>query len=205
MPSEVVVHVVDDDEAARESLAFLLASADMASRTYASAELFLSTLADLGPGCIVTDVRMPGMSGLDLLSHLRNAKVSLPVIVITGHGDVPLAVEAMKLGAVDFIEKPFNDDLLLASIRSALSRGEVGGEREQERADAAERIGRLSGREHDVLDGLVAGKPNKVIAFDLGISPRTVEVYRANLMTKTQASSLSELVRLTLLATEFKR
>jgi two-component system response regulator FixJ len=111
----------------------------------------------------------------------------------------------MKLGAVDFIEKPFNDDLLLASIRSALSRGEVGGEREQERADAAERIGRLSGREHDVLDGLVAGKPNKVIAFDLGISPRTVEVYRANLMTKTQASSLSELVRLTLLATEFKR
>lgn len=205
MPSEVVVHVVDDDEAARESLAFLLASADMASRTYASAELFLSTLADLGPGCIVTDVRMPGMSGLDLLSHLRNAKVSLPVIVITGHGDVPLAVEAMKLGAVDFIEKPFNDDLLLASIRSALSRGEVGGEREQERADAAERIGRLSGREHDVLNGLVAGKPNKVIAFDLGISPRTVEVYRANLMTKTQASSLSELVRLTLLATEFKR
>lgn len=205
MPSEVVVHVVDDDEAARESLAFLLASAGIANRTYASAELLLSRVADLGPGCIVTDVRMPGMSGLDLLSHLRNAKVSLPVIVITGHGDVPLAVEAMKLGAVDFIEKPFNDDLLLASIRSALSRGEVGGEREQERADAAERIGRLSGREHDVLNGLVAGKPNKVIAFDLGISPRTVEVYRANLMTKTQASSLSELVRLTLLATEFKR
>jgi two-component system response regulator FixJ len=205
MLSEVVVHVVDDDEAVRESLAFLLASAGLASRTYASAELFLSTLADVGPGCIVSDVRMAGMSGLDLLSHLRNAKVSLPVIVITGHGDIPLAVEAMKLGAVDFIEKPFNDDRLLASIRSALSRKEVGGEREQERADATERIGRLSGREHDVLDGLVAGKPNKVIAFDLGISPRTVEVYRANLMTKTQASSLSELVRLTLLATEFKR
>jgi len=205
MPGEAIVHVVDDDEAARESLAFLLASAGMASRTYASAEIFLSTLAHLGPGCIVTDVRMPGMSGLDLLGHLRNAKVSLPVIVITGHGDIPLAVEAMRLGAVDFIEKPFNDELMLAAIRSALSRGVVGGEREQERADAAERIGGLSGREHDVLDGLLAGKPNKVIAFDLGISPRTVEVYRANLMAKTGASSLSELVRLTLLATEFRR
>ena len=202
MPSDVIVHVVDDDEAARDSLAFLLSSAGISNRTYASAELFLSTLSELGHGCIITDVRMPGMSGLDLLSHLRDAKVGLPVIVITGHGDVPLAVEAMKLGAADFIEKPFNDDLMLTSIRSALSRLETGGEREKERAHAAERLGHLSGREREVLDGLVAGKPNKVIAFELGISPRTVEVYRANLMSKTQASSLSELVRLTLLATD---
>jgi two-component system response regulator FixJ len=200
MPSEVIVHVVDDDAAARESLAFLLASAGMANRTYASAELFLSAIPELGRGCIVTDVRMPGMSGLDLLGQLREAKVNLPVIVITGHGDVPLAVEAMKLGAVDFIEKPFNDDLLLASIETAIARAQSAGDKDNDRADAIRRLGGLSGRERDVLDGVVAGKPNKVIAIDLGISPRTVEVYRANLMTKTKASSVSELVRLSLLA-----
>ena len=198
------VHVIDDDEAARESLAFLLESADMPNRTYASAELFLAALPDVKSGCVVTDVRMPGMSGLDLLGRLIQAKSALPVIVITGHGDVPLAVEAMKLGAVDFIEKPFDDELILTSIRAALSREQGGDQRETERADAAERIARLSGRENDVLEGLVAGTPNKVIAFDLRISPRTVDVYRANVMTKMEASSLSELVRLTLLATGFK-
>jgi two-component system response regulator FixJ len=204
MPGEILVHVVDDDEAVRESLAFLLGSADMPNRTYASAEHFLAVLPDLKSGCVVTDVRMPGMSGLDLLNHLNETKSSLPVIVITGHGDVPLAVEAMKLGAVDFIEKPFDDEVLVASIRTALARVETGGQRQSERADATERIERLSSREHDVLRGLVAGKPNKTIAFDLGISPRTVEVYRANVMTKMQASSLSELVRLSLLAADFK-
>jgi two-component system response regulator FixJ len=205
MPSEVRVHVVDDDEAARESFAFLLESAGMPTRTYASAELFLAALPNVKSGCVVTDVRMPGMSGLDLLGHLIQARSALPVIIITGHGDVPLAVEAMKLGAVDFIEKPFNDELILASIRAALARAQDGEHRDRERADAAERIAKLSGRENDVLEGLVAGKPNKVIAFDLGISPRTVEVYRANVMTKMQASSLSELVRLTLLAAGFRR
>ena len=204
MQNEVLVHVVDDDEAVRESLAFLLDSAGMPSRTYASAELFLAALSEVKSGCVVTDVRMPGMSGLDLLGQLVQLKSTLPIIVITGHGDVPLAVEAMKLGAADFIEKPFNDEVMLASIRAVLARGRDMDQRDRERIDAAERIARLSGREKDVLEGLVAGKPNKVIAFDLGISPRTVEVYRANVMTKMQAASLSELVRLSLLATGFR-
>ena len=204
MPSDFV-HVVDDDEAARESLAFLLESAGMPNQTYASAELFFAALSGVGSGCVVTDVRMPGMSGLDLLGRLVQSRSALPVIVITGHGDIPLAVEAMKLGAVDFIEKPFNDEVMLASIRAALSLSQDEGQRDTERANAVERIARLSGREHDVLEGLVAGKPNKVIAFNLRISPRTVEVYRANVMTKTEASSLSELVRLTLLATDLRR
>lgn len=204
MPNEPVVHVVDDDEAARESLAFLLDSAGMPNRTYASAELFLSALSEIRSGCVVTDVRMPGMSGLDLLGHLVQSRSTLPVIIITGHGDVPLAVEAMKLGAIDFIEKPFNDEVMLSSIRAVLSRGESADQRNQNRADAADRIAKLSGRERDVLRGLVAGKPNKIIAFDLGISPRTVETYRANVMTKMQVASLSELVRLSLLAGDFQ-
>jgi two-component system response regulator FixJ len=152
----------------------------------------------------VTDVRMPGMNGLELARHLRERGITLPLIVITGHGDIPLAVEAMKLGAVDFIEKPFDGEVLLASITSALARGGDGGELRSERAEAAARMESLSAREREVLQGLVAGKPNKTIAFDLGISPRTVEVYRANLMTKMQASSLSDLVRMTLLVSGFK-
>ena len=204
MSSEVLVHVVEDDEAVRDSLAFLLDSAGMTCRSYESAEAFLASLGAAGSGCVVTDVRMPGMSGIDLLKHLRGAGKSFPVIVMTGHGDVPLAVEAMKLGAFDFIEKPFGDEALLTSIRAALARRSGSGQLEAERNAAAERLSSLSARERDVLEGLVAGKPNKTIAFDLGISPRTVEVYRANLMTKTQASSLSELVRLSLLASGFK-
>jgi two-component system, LuxR family, response regulator FixJ len=204
MPNEVLVHIIDDDEAVRESLAFLLDSARMASRTYESAETFLAELEPTASSCVVTDVRMPGMSGIDLLRHLRDAGRIIPMIVITGHGDVPLAVEAMKLGAFDFIEKPFDDEVLLHSIRSALTHQSDGSLRESERAAASERIAALSARERDVLEGLVAGKPNKTIAFDLGISPRTVEVYRANLMTKMQASSLSELVRMSLLASDLK-
>jgi two-component system response regulator FixJ len=204
MPTEVLVHVVDDDEAMRESLAFLLDAAGIPNRTYESAERFLDTLDGAAAGCVVTDVRMPGMTGIDLLKHLRGTGSPMPLLVITGHGDVPLAVEAMKLGAVDFIEKPFDDDVLLASIRSALARRANGGQREAEAAAAAARIEKLSPRERDVLEGLVAGKPNKTIAFDLGISPRTVEVYRASLMNKMQASSLSELVRMTLLASALR-
>jgi two-component system response regulator FixJ len=204
MSSEILVHVVDDDEAVRESLAFLLDSAGLRNRTYESGEELLSSMQGISAGCIVTDVRMPGMSGIDLLRHLRDASSALPIIVITGHGDVPLAVEAMKLGASDFIEKPFSDEVLIASIRSALARPAGGGHLASERAAAEERISGLSAREREVLSGLVAGKPNKTIAYDLGISPRTVEVYRANLMTKMQASSLSELVRMSLLATGFR-
>ena len=148
---------------------------------------------------MITDVRMPGMSGLDLLRRLRELKIEVPVIVITGHGDVPLAVEAMKIGAVDFLEKPFDDEVLLASVRSALKRQDGETKRNTERAEIENKLAALSNRERDVLGGLVAGRANKQIAFDLGISPRTVEIYRANLMNKMQAGSLSDLVRMALI------
>jgi two-component system response regulator FixJ len=198
MPISSVVHVIDDDEALRESLAFLLGTAHLTVRTYESATLFLNGLKQAEPGCIITDVRMPGISGVELLRRLKSLKAGFPVIVITGHGDVPLAVEAMKLGAVDFLEKPFEDDALLAAVQSALGRREHDAKRAAEKAETGERIASLSARERQVLEGLVAGHPNKTIAFDLGISPRTVEIYRANVMTKMKAASLSDLVRMAL-------
>ena len=198
MPSDAVVHVIDDDEAVRQSLAFLLRSADIGVTTYESAVAFLDGLAGLKSGCVITDVRMPGLSGIDLLKRLKELNIAVPVIVITGHGDVPLAVEAMKVGAVDFIEKPFDDELLLGAVRAALANREVDEKRNAERAEIAERLGTLSTRERQVLDGLVTGHPNKTIAYDLDISPRTVEIYRANVMTKMKAASLSELVRMAL-------
>jgi two-component system, LuxR family, response regulator FixJ len=143
---------------------------------------------------------MPGITGVELLRRLKSLEAAFPVIVISGHGDVPLAVEAMKLGAIDFLEKPFEDDALLAAVRSALGRREQDARREAERAEISQRIAILSERERQVLDGLVAGNPNKTIAFDLGISPRTVEIYRANVMTKMQAASLSDLVRMALIS-----
>ena len=194
------VYVIDDDEALRESLAFLLRAAQIDVRVYTSATTFLDALPDTNSGCIITDVRMPGMGGIDLLRRLKELHVGLPVIVITGHGDVPLAVEAMKIGAVDFLEKPFNDDVLLASVRSALARRVGETKRHSERAGIESKLAALSNREREVLGGLVAGRANKQIAFDLGISPRTVEIYRANLMNKMQAGSLSELVRMALIA-----
>ena len=200
MSSEPVVHVIDDDEALRDSLAFLLGSARLKVRTYESAVAFLRSIAEVEPGCVITDVRMPDVSGVDLLRRLKASDVALPVIVITGHGDVPLAVEAMKLGAVEFLEKPFDDDVLLAAVKSALSRVEREARRDAEQAEINDRLQTLSAREREVLHGLVAGKPNKIIAFDLGISPRTVEIYRANVMTKMKASSLSELVRMALVS-----
>jgi two-component system, LuxR family, response regulator FixJ len=200
MPNEGVVHVIDDDEAVRQSLAFLLASAELHARTYDSAKAFLARLGEIEPGCVITDVRMPEMTGIQLLQHLQKAQAALPVIVITGHGDVPLAVEAIRTGAVDFLEKPFDDEALLTAVRAALKRKNSHNGREAERRAFARRIMALSGRERQVLDALVAGQPNKIIASDLGISPRTVEIYRANLMTKMQAASLSELVRMALLA-----
>lgn len=200
MPDDVVVHVVDDDEAMRESLRFLFRAAKLPVRTYESAQAFLDKLQDAEAGCLITDVRMPGMSGIDLLKRLRELKSNIPVIVITGHGDVPLAVEAMKFGASDFLEKPFDDDLLLAAVRSALSVRAEDAEHRGLRAAIEERLAKLSVRERQVLDGLVAGHPNKTIAYDLGISPRTIEIYRANVMTKMEASSLSDLVRMALTA-----
>ncbi|HXW49713.1 MAG TPA: response regulator FixJ [Xanthobacteraceae bacterium] len=195
-----VIHVIDDDEALRESLAFLLRSAQLEVKSYASARAFLDSLPDQSLSCVITDVRMPEVSGIDLLRRLKELKISVPVIVITGHGDVALAVEAMKIGAADFFEKPFDDDLLLASVRSALRMQEGEKKRYAERAEIESRIAALSPRERDVLAGLVEGRANKQIAFDLGISPRTVEIYRANLMNKMQADSLSDLVRMALVA-----
>jgi two-component system response regulator FixJ len=195
-----VVHVIDDDEALRESLAFLLRTAQLEVKSYASVRAFLDSLPDKSLSCVITDVRMPDISGIDLLRRLKELKIAVPVIVITGHGDVALAVEAMKIGAADFFEKPFDDHLLLASVRSALREQEGEKKRYAERAEIETRIAALSPRERDVLVGLVEGRANKQIAFDLGISPRTVEIYRANLMNKMQADSLSDLVRMALMA-----
>jgi two-component system response regulator FixJ len=198
--SDSVVHVIDDDAAMRDSLGFLLDSAGVRARTYESAIAFLERLEGLEAGCILTDVRMPEMSGLDLIARLKELGVGLPVIVMTGHADVPLAIQAMKAGVVDFIEKPFDDEVLLATLRAALAEAENRGERDAELAAIRGRLDSLSPRERDVLGGLVAGHANKVIAHDLGISPRTVEIYRANLMTKMNAASLSDLVRMKLAA-----
>ena len=201
MPSDkAVVHVIDDDEAMRESLAFLLGAVGMEVRTYESALGFLDVAPNVEAGCVITDVRMPGLSGVDLLRRLRELKLGIPVIVITGHGDVPLAVEAMKIGALDFLEKPFDDEVLLASVRSALNQLNQDQKRQAERNEIERRLAALSNRERDVLEGLVSGHANKQIAYDLGISPRTIEIYRANLMTKMQAASLSDLVRMALTA-----
>ena len=198
MPFESTVHVIDDDEALRDSLTFLLRTARLDVLSYPSATAFLEALpANLS--CVITDVRMPGMSGIDLLRRLRERKISVPVIVITGHGDIPLAVEAMRIGAIDFLEKPFDDEVLIASVKTALRQKEGEVKRHGERAEIEGRLAALSNRERDVLDGLVAGRANKQIAFHLGISPRTVEIYRANLMSKMQAGSLSDLVRMALI------
>jgi two-component system response regulator FixJ len=204
MPSTSLVHVIDDDDAVRQSLAFLLKTARLEVRTYESAAAFLATQPAVRSGCIITDVSMPGISGVDLLRRLKELKSAVPVIVITGHGDIQLAVEAMKIGAVDFIEKPFDDEVLLAAVKSALGRWHKDAEQEAERARLFDKLATLSNREREVLDGVVAGKPNKVIAFDLGISARTVEIYRANVMTKMGAGSLSDLVRMALLAGTIK-
>ncbi len=201
MPSDkMLVHIIDDDQAMRKSLVFLFRTAHIAAETFASGPAFLASLPDDRLRCVITDVRMPEMSGLELLRRLREMKIVVPVIVITGHADVPLAVEAMKFGAIDFLEKPFDDEVLLASVRAALERQQGETKRHAERSDIESRIAALSNRERDVLIGLVAGRANKQIAYDLGISPRTVEIYRANLMDKMQAGSLSDLVRMALIA-----
>lgn len=199
MPNEAIVHVVDDDQAVRQSLSFLLASDGLPVRLHESATAFLANVAEAPSGCIVTDVRMPELDGIEFLRRLKARGFALPVIVMTGHADVPLAVEAMKEGAADFIEKPFDDERLLAAVRAALDNHQKKSQHDARTVDIQQRLRTLSERERQVLDGLVAGKANKVIAYDLNISPRTVEIYRANVMTKMRAASLSELVRLSLL------
>lgn len=193
---DIVVHIVDDDEAVRNSLAFLLSNSGFAVRTHLTATAFLEQAVSVRNGCLITDLRMPDMNGVELLRRLRAADALLPAIVITGHADVQMAVEAMKNGALDFIEKPFSDDVLVESITRAvdLAASQLNSEAVVEAV--RERLGSLSDREHQVMTGVVAGQPNKTIAFELGISPRTVEVYRAGLMAKMQARSLPELVRM---------
>ena len=199
MQPDPIIYVIDDDDAVRQSLEFLLQTAGVTVRGFESAKAFLEVLPQIRSGCIITDVRMPDITGIDLLRHVKEFNPDLPVIVITGHGDISLAVDAMKLGAVDFLEKPFDDDQLLVAVRSALSQDADTGKRKAELTGIHDKLAALSNRERQVLEGLVAGNANKTIAFDLGISPRTVEIYRANLMTKMAANSLSDLVRMAML------
>jgi two-component system response regulator FixJ len=200
MPSRPIVHIVDDDEAMRHSLAFVLDVNGFAPRLHDSAVAFLAARPEPVEGCLVTDIRMPGLSGLDLVRELNQQKARYPVIVMTGHADVPLAVEAMKAGVVDFIEKPFSDETFLNAVRAALALARGDDDQAQARLQAERRIAELSPRERDVLVGVAAGKSNKAIAADLDISPRTVEVYRANLMAKTEARTVADLVRMALAA-----
>jgi two-component system, LuxR family, response regulator FixJ len=190
------VYVIDDDDAMRDSLDFLLGSAGFQVTLFESAHNFLDTLSNIEFGCVVSDVRMPGIDGIELLKRVKASTSLLPVVVMTGHGDVPLAVEAMKLGAADFVEKPFEDDRLIGMIDAALKQAEPGVKSEAITLEIVSRIETLSPRERQVMDGLIAGLSNKLIAREYDISPRTIEVYRANVMTKMQAGSLSELVRL---------
>jgi two-component system response regulator FixJ len=195
---DYVVHVVDDEEAVRKSLAFLLATAGFPVRVHESATGFLAAAPMAGKACLVTDLKMPDLSGVELLEKLNGMGVTMPTVVITGHGDVPMAVAAMKAGAVDFIEKPFEDDVLIEAVKRAAGRLDDPVETTHDVQILRSRLGTLSERERQVLSMIVAGLPNKTVAYDLGISPRTVEVHRANIMSKMQARSLPELVRMSI-------
>lgn len=191
-----LIHLVDDEEAIRRSAGFMLKTSGFRVHTYASGVELLKAVADLEAGCILLDIRMPGMDGLEVQGALKDKGVALPVIIMTGHGDVSLAVRAMKAGAVDFIEKPFDKAVLLSAIEQGIQRLKRTSASRERTDDAAVRLRALTAREREVLDGLAKGLPNKTIAYDLGISPRTVEIHRANLMSKLGARSLSEALRL---------
>lgn len=197
---DLTVFVVDDDQAARESLTFLLRTEGITSRAYASAPAFLSQLQTSQMGCIVTDVRMPEMDGMMLIHKLHELGCRMPVIVMTGHADVPLAVQAMKAGVADFIEKPFESETILAAVRRCLELSRKSAVEETHRTTIERRIALLTEREAQVCNAIVEGLSNKEVALSLNISPRTVEIYRANVMAKMQASGLSELVRMMLSA-----
>jgi two-component system response regulator FixJ len=195
-----IIHIVDDDESVRDALGFLLLSADYAVRLYSSARQFLESDPQIAGCCLLTDIRMPDMDGLELQTQVVALLKGLPVIVMTGHGDVPLAVKAMRAGAIDFLEKPFEDDLLLDCIKRALEAGAVSAEHGNRVQAARQAIESLTSREREVLDLLVEGHPNKIIAHRLGISPRTVEVHREHVMDKMQARTVADLVRKALAA-----
>jgi two-component system response regulator FixJ len=196
MTERRMIHIVDDEEAIRRSAGFMLKTSGFTVATYASGVAFLREVRHAEPGCILLDVRMPDMDGLEVQQALLERGVALPVIILTGHGDISIAVRAMKAGAVEFIEKPFEKAMLLDAIGIAFERLDDTGKRAARAADAAVMISALTGREQDVLKGLADGLPNKTIAYDLGISPRTVEVHRANLMTKLGVRSLSDALRI---------
>jgi len=193
------VYIVDDDQAVRDGLTALLTVSGFALETFDSAERFLTAIERHTPGCAILDIRMPGMNGLELQRELKRRGIAIPVIIITGHGEVPLAVAALKAGAVDFLEKPFDSDALLASIEEALRRGAVSRSSPFDRETIASRIAQLTPREREVMDLVVAGHPNKVVANRLGIAVRTVEIHRARVMDKTEARNLSELIRMAIL------
>ena len=200
-----LVHLVDDDESVRRSVGFMLKTSGFLVRSYASGTELLKEVKALEPGCILLDIRMPGMDGLEVQQALKEAGVSGPVIIMTGHGDVPLSVKAMKAGAVDFIEKPFEKTVLLSALDQGFASLQRSANTRERAKDAAVRLQVLTPREREVLDGLAEGLPNKTIAYDLGISPRTVEIHRANLMTKLAVRSLSEALRLAFAAQEEHR
>src|ERR1019366_1761121 len=200
MSGKPKIYVIDDDVAMRDSLSFLLDAAGFGVTIFETAVKFLDLLPGLEFGCVVSHVPMPGLDGIELLKRMKSGQSPFPIVIKTGHGDIPLAVEAMKLGAVDFLEKPFEDDRLIGMIEAAIRQGEPAAKNEAVTRDIASRIATLSPRERQVMEGLIAGLSNKLIARDYDISPRTIEVYRANVMTKMQANSLSELVRLAMRA-----
>lgn len=200
MNNKPTVFVVDDDQAMRNSLKWLIESVAMQVETYDSADAFIRSYYPGRSGCLLLDVRMPGMSGLELQEYLVEQQIAIPIIIITGHGDVPMAIRAMKSGAIDFIEKPFNDELLLESIRHALMLDEQQRDKQSQKAEIATRLARLTPREHEVMAMVTGGKANKEIASALGVSAKTVEAHRARVMEKMQALSLAELVRMAMLA-----
>ena len=197
-----LVHLVDDDEAIRRSVGFMLKTSGYHVRTYESGADLLKGAPHIEPGCILLDIRMPGMDGLEVQGALKEKGVTLPVIIMTGHGDVTLAVQAMKAGSVDFIEKPFEKAVLLSAIENGLERLKKSAANVDRAEEAAVRLQGLTPREREVLDGLAKGLPNKTIAYDLGISPRTVEIHRANVMSKLGVRSLSEALRIAFAAQE---
>jgi RNA polymerase sigma factor (sigma-70 family) len=198
MKNDAIVHVVDDDGAVRDSLRWLIESVGLTARVYATGEQFLSEYDGGGPGCLVLDVRMPGLSGLELQDNLRRQDIRIPIIIVTAHADVPIAIRALKAGAMDFIQKPFSDQILLDRIRDAIERDREQRQVAAKRAAIAEQVAQLTPREREVMSLVVAGKANKVIASELGLSQKTVEVHRARVMRKMHADSVAQLVQLAL-------
>ncbi len=202
MSKERVVHIVDDDDAVRRSAAFMLRNAGFQIENHVSGMAFLKVAKTAQRGCVLLDVRMPEMDGLQVQAEMATTGIDMPIVILTGHGDISIAVKAMRAGAVNFIEKPYEKEQLLAALDDAFTRFDRAKGKEMLASEAQTRLASLTGRERDVLNGLVTGYPNKTIAYDLGISPRTVEIYRANMMEKLRVRSLSEALRIAFIAEE---